>query len=565
MSSTILRGRLSAIASVAALLTQTTVALTQSDPNDAQAGFFETLDVNVVNIEVFVEDRNGRPVIDLTEEDFELFVDGHRVPISNFYVATEETLRARPRPDRAPEAREGVAEAIGDELAPRTYLILYIDNFNLRGPDRNRVLRALQRFVLGGLYPDIEMMLVTYDHSLSVRQAFTGDPRLIVDAARETERFAGMATSRDADRRLAADEIDDAKQEVEALSAASAYADARSTELTRPIEALTEIMDPLSGLPGKKALIYVSSGLPKRVGEDLFVLVESRFPRSRARMHAFQYDLTPKYESLVLAANTAGVTLYALDATGLQAFESLSAAESGSVRGGSFVEVDSVYQANLQAPLHQMAVGTGGQALTNSNNLDLMFGQLRQDLTTYYSLGYRPDPGQEGRYKDLEVKVKRPRARVRHRQGFRVLSQERKLEQGLIAALRLGKESNRFGLRSQVGLASAGSDGVLSLPFDVRIPLSQVTLVPNGEEWIGRLMVGVQAMDASGRISEVSRSQPLELRIPASDYDKALEQYVTWSVELVVDKGRQRVAIGAVDLLSGHLGFTTEALTVPGS
>ncbi|HUP42040.1 MAG TPA: hypothetical protein VM599_02400, partial [Thermoanaerobaculia bacterium] len=47
--------------------------------------FAETLDVEVVNVEVRVIDRKGRPITGLAREDFELFEDGRRVEIAHFY------------------------------------------------------------------------------------------------------------------------------------------------------------------------------------------------------------------------------------------------------------------------------------------------------------------------------------------------------------------------------------------------------------------------------------------------------------------------------------------------
>src|SRR5215212_1807061 len=48
--------------------------------------FFESIDVQVVNFEVFVTDRQGQRVSGLTREDFEIAEDGKPVEISNFYA-----------------------------------------------------------------------------------------------------------------------------------------------------------------------------------------------------------------------------------------------------------------------------------------------------------------------------------------------------------------------------------------------------------------------------------------------------------------------------------------------
>ena len=46
--------------------------------------FVEQIDVDLVELYAAVTDRSGRPVKDLTAEDFEVFVDGRRVPVQRF-------------------------------------------------------------------------------------------------------------------------------------------------------------------------------------------------------------------------------------------------------------------------------------------------------------------------------------------------------------------------------------------------------------------------------------------------------------------------------------------------
>jgi hypothetical protein len=49
-----------------------------------QGLFFETVSVNVVNVDVFVTDKAGNRVRGLTKDDFELYEDRKPVQISNF-------------------------------------------------------------------------------------------------------------------------------------------------------------------------------------------------------------------------------------------------------------------------------------------------------------------------------------------------------------------------------------------------------------------------------------------------------------------------------------------------
>src|SRR4051812_30743026 len=88
--------------SLAPLLCLTAFLLTPSPADPAERStFFESVDVHVVNVEVYVADRDGKRVPGLSREDFELFEDGKPVKISNFYAsdaATAATAAASPTP-----------------------------------------------------------------------------------------------------------------------------------------------------------------------------------------------------------------------------------------------------------------------------------------------------------------------------------------------------------------------------------------------------------------------------------------------------------------------------------
>ena len=67
-------------ARLAALLTL--IAATSVFP---QQPLVETIEVRVANVDVVVRDRHGNPVVGLTKDDFELFDDGARQNLTNFY------------------------------------------------------------------------------------------------------------------------------------------------------------------------------------------------------------------------------------------------------------------------------------------------------------------------------------------------------------------------------------------------------------------------------------------------------------------------------------------------
>ena len=79
----------------AALLLCALPALGQQKP--ALPPLVERIEVNVVNVDVTVLDRSGKPVSDLTKDDFEIREDGVLQQITNFSVVQRETIAPRSR------------------------------------------------------------------------------------------------------------------------------------------------------------------------------------------------------------------------------------------------------------------------------------------------------------------------------------------------------------------------------------------------------------------------------------------------------------------------------------
>ena len=66
----------------------------------ASPSFGETVEVNVVNVDVYATDKSGNQVTDLRKGDFQVFEDGKPVDISNFELI--EGLRQEAPPAGAP-------------------------------------------------------------------------------------------------------------------------------------------------------------------------------------------------------------------------------------------------------------------------------------------------------------------------------------------------------------------------------------------------------------------------------------------------------------------------------
>lgn len=544
-----------------------------AQPADGEAAdgegqlFFESLSVQVVNVDVFVTDKQGEPVTGLTRDDFELYEDGRQMEITNFYAVDGEPVfaagagRVADLPTGGGTPPEAVPRV---EVPPEQQLsiIVYIDNLFISPFSRNSLIREVNRFLNLHMKPDDRAMLVTFDRTLNIRQPFTHDVRLINRAMDETMRVRSFGEQAKQERRDLLRRVHESRTVGEAMAHADFYAKSMHHDVETSLKGLTELVDSLGGLPGRKALLFVSEGLPMTAGEDVFSFVDVRFGESSSsQLRAHRYRVRREFRNIVAKANANRLTFYTIDAAGSYTNTSLSA-EYGNANS-SFVEADFVYDSNRQEPLLMLADGTGGQATIGSSNFAGALDKIAHDLTTYYSLGYQPTHLDDGRYHSIEVRVKRPGLKVRHREGYRAKTAETRLSDGTLAALLYQASSNPLGVRVEVGRAEASDNGRYLVPVEVKIPLSRIVLLPQGTEHQGRLRVSVSVMDGDGDTSPPAQT-PFPVSVPASEVESIDGRYYTYSAQLLMRPGSHQVAVGVSDDIAGESSFVHRPVRVGG-
>ncbi len=148
--------------------------------------FVDEVALTISNLVVYVTDKKGRAVTNLTKDDFEIFQDGDPKQISNFKLYTSEVVRSELGVTTGldiPEASP-IPDATAAGRPQAVHLVLYIDNQNLDPLDRNRVLSQTRDFVRTSLHPPAQMMVVAYQRSFEVLQEFTSEPSEVMKALR---------------------------------------------------------------------------------------------------------------------------------------------------------------------------------------------------------------------------------------------------------------------------------------------------------------------------------------------------------------------------------------------
>ena len=541
------------------------------EAGDAPAqDFFDVVEVEIVNIDVYVTDKRGQPVTGLTRDNFAVFSDGRRVEISNFYVVENGRERVGDGGATVPEAPASERRpslTLSPELAPehRLWMIVYIDNYNIRAIERNRVFPAVRRFLGQSLRPGDQAMIVTYDRKLEVRQPFTDQLALLQDAVDELEDDVGFAAIRRRDLMDAIKNIDDANSGSQALTYARTYAEEQMNGVRYTTDALGRLIASLGGLPGRKALVHVSSGIPMLAGEAAFHAVAEKFGGSNAYSEIPRHDTTRDFERIGRQANAHRVAFYTVDAGGLRGLE------FGNPEYGGFVDtdlrrvLDSVVPENLQAPLRFMALETGGRAIVNQNEILPALEEASQDFDAFYSLGIASTDTESGRYHQIEVKLepRRKDLKLRHRAGYRSKTTDTRVRDSLRSALLYSQESNPDNVSVTWGQTERhGDKGHYLLPIQLHIPLAGIVMLPIGSDrHEARLRLYVGAAGESGAISEID-SAPIGVRLAEEHLEAAKKESLVHVHKLLLSPGRKRVGVAILDLVGRETSVVTANVLV---
>lgn len=568
--------RIGLVVSLAVSISAGTAVSQESDPG----GFVEQLDVRVVNVDVYVTDRDGNPVTDLTRDDFSLVVDGRPVEITHFdpVIDTPSNLRgARGRiqappdreADRAPDQAPEQPAAEDQQL----WILIYIDNYNVEAIHRNRVLRELVQFLSRHQRPEDRVMIVSYERSLNLRHSFSDPPEAAIDALLQLQEAATFGEPKQAEWEESLALIEDANTFQDAYSWAEIHADYMENERSFTLKALNSYVDDLQGLPGRKALIYVSDGLPLRAADSLFQAVDYRFrggghtgdapagARS-AILSSFAYDASRDLDQLAQKASSAQVSFFPVDAAGQRGPAMLDPQYGDLQTQGMGTFLGSARKANLQGSLTQLAEKTGGQAFINRTRVLPGLEEIERSLRSYYSLGFSPSHYDDGRFRNIEVDVKRKGVDVRHRQGYRALSINQQLADRAEAALLYGYADSSGEIQLRTGVAEDDTDGRHVQPIEVRIPLGLLTFMPReGGGETASLQVAIGTADPAGARSPIEQA-PIDIEVPPEDAGQLADRYYTAEFGLLMKQGRHKIVVIVRDSVSGRSWTESTAVDV---
>ncbi len=563
--------------------------------------FYDAVDVEVVEIDVVVVDRKGVPVLGLKKDDFNLYVDGEAIEISNFLSWSVVTGGSRSvRSGRSPGGGAelpGAARATSAVGGVPLLIAIYLDELSLHPARRDRVLDRLQAAAEPWHGLGAQFVLAVFDGRLDIAVGPTRDlsavlraaslraaaaPARAYELARARRRaFTELALNARASSGTAGEDAGDggiARCEREKwfhlLSIARNHAYETETRSAVAMDGLADLISSLSGVAGKKAVVYVSDGLPQRPGVDIFTyLVEQLCPDAtnlhpEAYAEMLQFDDASDVNRIAAHANANRVTFYPLDAMGLDtglhldpSFRSL--AEAPSARN------DEIARMNRQNGLNMLASETGGKALLNSNDIRPLLAEVAVQLEASYSLGFSPEPSERARVRQVRVELAPPaakRRRIQYRRSYRVKSLEERLAERLFSVAHL-EASGWNPLQVEVGFGpteGGGGQGVKrdsGIVVEVAVPISALPFLTSRADTQGELRVWMLAVDSGKGVR--TRIRQKSLTVGGDGGVAPRNGSFRFEVEMDLPEGVWQVAVGVRDELTGVTSLMSESLPIP--
>ncbi len=544
----------------------------ESPPASATESFSEQVDIEVVNVDVVVTDRQKRRILDLGKDDFELFVDGRPVAIEYF----AHPRAGSPAPGTASPGADVAVAALPAAATPEsaaTNLILYIDQTALESQDRKSALEELREYLAARQGAD-RVTVAVFEQRLRLLQSPTTDPALIAQALDQIEVRPTFAALGSRERMQLEHEVRDFGTyggDPRTLEQAIVSWGEQQIDLQRrSIAALGQIVDSLAAVEGRKVILLTTAGVETNPAQFLLAaldqqrgaLTASDTNRGPALEIAGQTLLT-EFEEMIQGAQNARASIYSISPVVRPPVQ--GSAEFRSTGPGAARALPHDFgPAEAAASIARLTEATGGASFTIWGDLDLKLEGVTADIDAAYSLGF--STGLEAGENDhrIEVRTRRADLAVRHRESFRRRGASGRVAIALTAAATLGQIENP--LEITLSLGEGRPDGQKRsgelVPIAVGIPLRLLALVPQGGERRGSVEVRVSIQDARGRLHE-SGVTLVPIVIPEGDLERALAAIWYHRAEVHLPPGRQRVAVAVVDQVSGLQSTVFEEHGIP--
>jgi VWFA-related protein len=503
--------------------------------------------------------RDGKPLVNLKAEDFEVYEDGTLQKIETF-----EHVIVRPAGPQEERIDPGSQRAaLGAAANPRNRVfVIFLDLPHVMISSAHDINEPLIRLMDRILGPDDLIAVMTPDMAAN-QIVFARKTQVIETGLRKNWAWGKRFTFERDDREHSYNQCYPPLSTEKGGESALAKELIRRKRERQTLDALRDLVQYLREVrEERKAIITVTEGWllfqpndeitrlrkdkltgreepvptldPVTVGPNgkLTTKDERRTSGSLSygecdgdRIMLAQMDNKRYFRDILDDANRANASFYPIDPRGLPAGDNPIGPDPPPP-----IDVDRAMLKERLENLRTLALVTDGLAVLDNNDLDRGLKRISDDLTSYYLLGYySTNAKNDGRFRSIRVRVKQPGVDVRARRGYKAATEEevasrRRAEDAPVpeivsattaAIQRLGR--NRSDLRFRVN-ASAAPGGKLWVAGEL-LPQAGPDPFANGATVSIEAISGGKSSTAKAVLKAGERSflLPIDLHSQASE------------------------------------------------
>jgi VWFA-related protein len=511
--------------------------------------------VDLVEIDVQVTDRNGKPIKELNQEQFTITEDGKAQKVSAFEYNDIEKIESASAADEAPITvpigSVASSEPIKTAAHDHRMIVLFFDLTSLQPEDLLRSTRAAEKYIREQMTPADLVGVVAFGNTLRVIANLTNDRELL------RQSVEALIPGHEAALAQLADAATAANGEAAVTEDTGAAFTADDTEFNvfntdRKLAAMEAVCGILEGIPGKKSVIQFTSGVTQ-TGEE-------------------------NRSQLIAATNTANrsnVSIYTVDSRGLLTATpggdaSVGASGGTAMFSGATVVSQSESRQDSRETLATLAGDTGGRSFFDLGDFAKVFQSVQNDNSGYYLIGYySTDAARDGRWRRIHVKIAQlpAGAHVRTREGyyapkdfgvFTTEDRERQLEDAFRSdtpevELPLAVETAQFRLdRNQVFVPIAAK------------------LAPSALQWAQKRGSHETAFDFAAEVRDARTNRvvgalrdTITVKIDAEHFQDMQQRALVYQGGMILSAGEYKLKFLARENESGRIGTFEDRLTLP--
>jgi VWFA-related protein len=531
--------------------------------------------VEQVTVDVVVVDRNGVPVRDLAQGDFEVLEDGVPQQVVSF-----EAVEVPPAASAVPRSLPRVStNREAESERGRTFVVLF-DDIRLTPAMAQRAKAAVAAFLAQGVREgDRVTLAATLAGTWWTERMESGrdrlvdlvrrlDGRYIPDSARE--RMTDLEAKRihvdrdiDTAQRVQRRYVElgvtqqltpDPQQARFRSTSVSPYVEARAAQVYSQCRARTRTtlsllersLEALNATKGRKSLILVSAG--------------------------FIYDRNlAEFRWVGQAARRANTAVYFVNAEGLKGMPSQMTAEFGAALPEidlGFALTEDFWDAE---GAEAIASESGGFTVRDTNDLAAGFARIADENSSYYLLGYSPaNAARDGGFRKISVTVRgRKGVDVRARKGYYAPGDEADAgrrrpgrDRALQEALDSPHEIGTIPLRMTHFVGAETVLGKARVEVVAEVDLRAVDLEPKEGRYLGALeFLLVTAQRESGELFRYD--QRIDLKLLPATREKLRRTWLPIRREFELQPGGHVAKIVVRDGRSGRVATVSHRFDVP--